>query len=63
MAGACADAPLPDYWDLTIEQLRGLECVACGTRLGQGSVYRGVVTTREGGLLLDADVRVCPTPP
>ncbi|MFE3578696.1 hypothetical protein [Streptomyces vinaceus] len=59
---ACAEAPLPEYWDLTIEQLRGLACVACGVRLGPGSVYRGVVMGREGAMLLDADVRSCPAP-
>jgi len=57
---ACADVPLPEYDQLTIEQLRGLACVACGERLGVGSVYRGVVLGREGGMLLDADVRACP---
>ncbi|WP_328620738.1 hypothetical protein [Streptomyces sp. NBC_00354] len=59
---ACTDVPLPNYEQLTIEQTRGLACVACGARLGAGSVYRGVVLGREGGMLLDADVRSCPAP-
>lgn len=57
---ACTDVPLPRYEELTIEQARGLACVACGRRLSVGSVYRGVVLGHEGGLLLDADVRACP---
>ncbi|MFB6811263.1 hypothetical protein [Streptomyces sp. NPDC056387] len=56
----CFDAPLPRYDELTIEQIFGVACVACGQELGADSVYRGVVEGREGAMLLDANVRVCP---
>ncbi|WP_162793116.1 MULTISPECIES: hypothetical protein [Streptomyces] len=59
----CHSAPLPDdFWDLTAEQALGRVCVACGKVLVAGAVYRGVVTGREGAMLLDADVWSCPRP-
>ncbi|GAA1586022.1 hypothetical protein [Streptomyces globosus] len=58
-ARPCAQAPLPTFDELTIEQARGRACVACGSPIARGAVYRGPIVGYDGGLTLDADVWAC----
>ncbi|GGZ45904.1 hypothetical protein GCM10010371_01180 [Streptomyces subrutilus] len=57
---ACRDVPVPPTSHLSVEQLKGVACVACRGQLFESRVHRGVALVRDGGLLLDYDVYSCP---
>ncbi|MFD3717291.1 hypothetical protein [Streptomyces sp. NPDC058674] len=59
---ACRDVPVPPTSHLSIEQLKGVACIACGGQLSESRVHRGVALDHDGGLLLDYDVYSCPAP-
>ncbi|MFJ9645026.1 hypothetical protein [Streptomyces sp. NPDC101206] len=58
----CADAPLPDFSELSRDQASGRACLVCGEPLRGGGIYRGTVTGVYGSMMISASVRSCPPP-
>ncbi|MFK0252126.1 hypothetical protein [Streptomyces sp. NPDC090445] len=57
---ACVDMPLPSYEQLTPDQVRGRNCVACGRSLGDTAVFAGLVMGREGPYPMTVNAWACP---